>query len=139
MGSLRDREVACSASDLQSLNFESCVWRAVSSQSSHHPQEVLHFIFFCIHVTVIMMIFTCSGHKGDWALHHYAIFFRSAGFHNYASYSAHYVLQMKGLNKKLQDGTFVRLIPGIYNLITQLGCPSEQRLFLKLSEGLPAM
>ena len=22
-------------------NFESCVWRAVSSQSSHHPQEVL--------------------------------------------------------------------------------------------------
>ena len=38
MGSLRDREVACSASDLQGLNFESCVWRAVSS---HHPQEVL--------------------------------------------------------------------------------------------------
>ena len=23
------------------LNFESCVWRTVSSQSSHHPQEVL--------------------------------------------------------------------------------------------------
>ena len=22
-------------------NFESCVWRTVSSQSSHHPQEVL--------------------------------------------------------------------------------------------------
>ena len=40
-GSLRDREVACSASDLQALNFESCVWRAVSSHSSHHPQEVL--------------------------------------------------------------------------------------------------
>ena len=32
---------ACSASDRQGLNFESCVWRAVSSQSSHHPQEVL--------------------------------------------------------------------------------------------------
>ena len=31
VGSLRDREVACS-------NFESCVWRTVSS---HHPQEVL--------------------------------------------------------------------------------------------------
>ena len=29
VGSLRDREVACS------------VWRTVSSQSSHHPQEVL--------------------------------------------------------------------------------------------------
>ena len=39
VGSLRDREVACSASDRQ--NFESCVWRTVSSQSSHHPQEVL--------------------------------------------------------------------------------------------------
>ena len=36
--SLRDRDVACSASDLEGLNFESCVWRAVSS---HHPQEVL--------------------------------------------------------------------------------------------------
>ena len=34
VGSLRDREVACSAS-----NFESCVWRTVLSQSS--PQEVL--------------------------------------------------------------------------------------------------
>ena len=41
VGSLRDREVACSASDRQGSNFESCVWRAVSSQSSHHTQEVL--------------------------------------------------------------------------------------------------
>ena len=41
MGSLRDREVACSASDRHGSNFESCVWRTVSSQSSHHPQEVL--------------------------------------------------------------------------------------------------
>ena len=40
-GSLRDREVACSASDRQGSNFESCVWRTVSSRSSHHPQEVL--------------------------------------------------------------------------------------------------
>ena len=40
-GSLRDREVACSASDRQGSNFESCVWRTVSSQSSHHPQKVL--------------------------------------------------------------------------------------------------
>ena len=39
--SLRDREVACSASDRQGSNFESCVWRAVSSQSSQHPQELL--------------------------------------------------------------------------------------------------
>ena len=41
VGSLRDREVACSASDSQGSRFESCVWRTVSSQSSHHPQEVL--------------------------------------------------------------------------------------------------
>ena len=38
LGSLRDREVA---SDRQGSNFKSCVWRTVSSQSSHHPQEVL--------------------------------------------------------------------------------------------------
>ena len=39
VGSLRDREVACSV-DRQGSNFESCAWRTVSSQSSHHPQEV---------------------------------------------------------------------------------------------------
>ena len=39
--SLRDRLVACSASDPQGLNFESCVWREVSFHSSHHPQEVI--------------------------------------------------------------------------------------------------
>ena len=37
VGSLRDREVVCSTSDLKGSNFESCVWRAVSP---HHPQEV---------------------------------------------------------------------------------------------------
>ena len=41
VGMFRDREVACSASDRQGSNFESCVWRTISSQSSHHPQEVL--------------------------------------------------------------------------------------------------
>ena len=41
VGSLRDREVACSASDRQGSNFEYCVWKTVSSYSSHHPQEVL--------------------------------------------------------------------------------------------------
>ena len=41
VGSLRDREVACSASDHQGSNFESCVWRTVSSHSSHNPQEFL--------------------------------------------------------------------------------------------------
>ena len=33
-GNLRDREVAAS-------NFVSCVWRAVSSVSSHHSQDVI--------------------------------------------------------------------------------------------------
>ena len=41
MGSLRDREVACSALDRQGSNFESSVCRTVSTHSSHHPQEVL--------------------------------------------------------------------------------------------------
>ena len=41
MGSFRDREVACSASDHKGSNFKSCVWKAVSSNSSPHPQEVL--------------------------------------------------------------------------------------------------
>ena len=39
VGSFRDRQVACSTSDRQGSNFESCVWR--TSHSSHHPQEVL--------------------------------------------------------------------------------------------------
>ena len=47
VGGLRDREVVCSASDRQGSNFESCVWRAMSSNSSHHPQEVL-LAQFCI-------------------------------------------------------------------------------------------
>ena len=41
VGSFRDQKVACSVSKRQSLNFDFCVWRAVSSHSSHHPQEVL--------------------------------------------------------------------------------------------------
>ena len=40
VGSLRDREVACAASDRQGSNFESCAWRTVLCQSSHHPQQV---------------------------------------------------------------------------------------------------
>ena len=38
---LRGLEVACSAADRKGSNLESCVWRTVSSESSHHPQEVL--------------------------------------------------------------------------------------------------
>ena len=46
VGSLRDREVACSASDRQGSNFESCVWRTVSSQSSHLRWPKARFISF---------------------------------------------------------------------------------------------
>ena len=53
VGSLRDREVACSASDRQGANFESCIWRTVSSHSSHHSQEVL------------LAQFSLYVHKGD--------------------------------------------------------------------------
>ena len=41
VGSLRDRGVACSPSDHQGPNFESCVWRTVSYYSCHHPQELI--------------------------------------------------------------------------------------------------
>ena len=41
VGSFRDREVACSASDRRGSNFESGVWRTMSSHLSRHPQEVL--------------------------------------------------------------------------------------------------
>ena len=78
--------VACSASDRQGSNFESCVWRTVSSQSFHHPQEVLlaqfslyvhksglkpiHFISFCHlnHLTILQEVllaqFSLYVHKG---------------------------------------------------------------------------
>ena len=65
VGSLCDREIACSASDRQGSNFESCVWRTVSSQSSHHPQEVLLAQFsLCVHK---------GGLKPD-SFHSYTIF-----------------------------------------------------------------
>ena len=38
---LRDREVACSASERQGSNYKSCVWTAVSSHSYHHTQGFL--------------------------------------------------------------------------------------------------
>ena len=48
VGSLRDREVARSASDRQGSNFEYCVWRTVSCHSTNHPREVLlaHFSLY---------------------------------------------------------------------------------------------
>ena len=47
--SLRDWEVACAVSDRQCPNFESCVRRAVSSHSSHHPQVLLAQFSLYVH------------------------------------------------------------------------------------------
>ena len=87
VGSLRDREVACSASDRQGSNFESCVWRTVSSQSSHHPQEVLLAQFsiyvhkgglkpdsFHFVMTVLLAQFRLDEHKGGLKPNHFNFF-----------------------------------------------------------------
>ena len=49
MGSLRDREVTCSASDHQGPNFESCLWRAMSALSCHHLQVILPQFSLYVH------------------------------------------------------------------------------------------
>ena len=38
--SIREQNAACSASDHQTRDLESCVWRVVPSDSSRHPQKV---------------------------------------------------------------------------------------------------
>ena len=80
VGSLRDREVACSASDRRGSNFESCVWRTVSSQSSHHPQEVL-LAQFSLYVhkgglkpDSFHFIFTLGLHAASCSLLHVGLF-----------------------------------------------------------------
>ena len=87
VGSLRDREVACSASDRQGSNFESCVWRTVSTQSSHHPQEVL-LAQFSLYVhkgglkpdSFHLFILTCEGavsRVSSVIQHHVSLHFQS--------------------------------------------------------------
>ena len=86
VGTLCDREVACSASDRQGSNFESCVWKTVSSHSSHHPQEVLlaqfslyvhkgglklspiHFIQFTTDWVLLVTFQFTAGDSTDWVL-----------------------------------------------------------------------
>ena len=77
-----------------------------------------------VKTVIIMMNGSRGGHEGNWALRLFAAqatipYFRSAGCHNYARYGAFYVHQMIGLNpemmRNLQQGAFVRHIPGIYN------------------------
>ena len=61
VGSLRDLEVACSASDLRGSNFEFCVWRAVSS---HHPQEV-HLACMCTKVARFISCFITANFNNN--------------------------------------------------------------------------
>ena len=79
VGSLCYREVACSASDRQGANFESCVWRTVSSHSPHHPHEVLlaqfslyvhkgGFFFFTISSQVMSLGFRGTNISGALGL-----------------------------------------------------------------------
>ena len=49
-GSLRHRKVASSASNRQASNFESCVWRAVSSNSSYHTSTAQFNLYICTKV-----------------------------------------------------------------------------------------
>ena len=75
VGSLRDREVACSASDRQGSNFESCVLRTVSSNHltilrfswpslaymcTKVAQSPIHFISFHLHNARIVTIYIRS-------------------------------------------------------------------------------
>ena len=41
LGGLKETRNVSSPSTCENPYFESCVWRTVSSQSSHHPREVL--------------------------------------------------------------------------------------------------
>jgi hypothetical protein len=73
-----------------------------------------------VKTVIIIMNFSSGGHEGHWAFHLFAAeamlpYFLSAGCHNYARYSAFYVHLNPEMMKKLQEGTFVRNIPGIYN------------------------
>ena len=91
VGSLRDREVACSASDRQGSNFESCVWRTVSSHSSHHPQEVL------------LAQFSLYVHKGGLKpdSFHFIIAYRPSCYINYAHLTLSYSLRKGSINRPI--------------------------------------
>ena len=68
VGCLRDRDVACSASDLQGLNWDSCVWRAVSSHWSLYPQEVIFAQFKSLYVQKKPLSFYFNCKYGDLVL-----------------------------------------------------------------------
>ena len=104
--SLRDREVACSASDPQGSNFEFCVWGAVSSHLSQHPymhrrfawpglaymyrkvpEKPLSFYFISINI-IYMYVCTCV----------YA--YMPVFYHNCSSPIEHTIKQIHLIHKK---------------------------------------
>ena len=89
VGSLRDREVACSTSDRQGSNFESCVWRTVSS---HYPQEVL------------LAQFSLYVHKGGLKPDSFYFFFRR----KLLAVMKDRILQQQVKNTPLDINTFLK-------------------------------
>ena len=89
VGRLRDREITCSALDHEDTNFKSCVWRTLSSHSSHHPQEVL-LAHFSLYV-----------HKGDLKPNLFILF-----VHNKTYIESHFkylIVLVFALNTSLND------------------------------------
>ena len=90
MGSIRHRDVACSASDCQGTNFEYCVRRAVSS---HHHQEVLLARFS------LYMHIKC-GIKS----HPFHVFYVKSGF----IHSSHYLMKHRSRARFTQSAIYTR-------------------------------
>ena len=79
--SLRDREVACSASDRQGSNFESCVWRTLKYLRRHksilrrRPRVILGntcsaSYVYLLHSIIILLTLSSSSSQniGFWSL-----------------------------------------------------------------------
>ena len=131
----RDRDVACSVSDLQGLNFETCVWRAVSSHSSHHPQEVLLIQFSLyvhksglssFHIFIVMNIVWIQLKFGNtWNLQCTACAFilfwsdRRYQFHSNTSAKFRILVQVT-IYRRLQIGPRIPDSPASVDLITGL-------------------
>ena len=90
VGSLRDREVACSASDRQGSNFESYVWRTVSSQPGFPGQvypicaqrwpKARFISFLNVHMIVFSTkVFTCCRLQCSALTHRQYCFSQDAG------------------------------------------------------------
>ena len=89
---------------LQSVNFESCVWRAVSSHSSHHPQEVL------------MAQFSLYVHKGSLKPVHFFSF-------HFISFHLKPECQSGGRSQTFQAGSFNQYTRTLAHMVAIM-CPA---------------